>query len=59
LACGAEPSLYSSAAGSGEENNFTGIRASAMHRGQWSIVNQRAFGLMLKPQRGQFRNDTA
>ena len=58
-ACGAEPSRYSSAGGSGEENNLTWIDARAMHRGQCSILDPRAFGLMLRPQRGQFRNDTA
>ena len=47
---------YSSAAGSAEENNFTGIRARAMHRGQYSTANQPAFGRMLSPHRGQFRN---
>ena len=63
-ACGAEPSRYSSAGGSGEENNLTWIDARAMQRGQCSIergqcsiVDPRAFGLMLRPQRGQFRND--
>jgi hypothetical protein len=58
-AFGTEPSGYSSAAGSVEENNLTGIRACAMHRGQDSTVNQLTFGLILSPQRGQFRNDEA
>jgi len=53
---GAPPSRYSSVAGSGEGNIFTTIRARARHRGQCSIAIQRAFGLMLRPQRGQFRN---
>jgi hypothetical protein len=38
---------------------LTWIDAHAMHRGQCSIVDPRAFGPMLRPQRGQFRNDTA
>jgi hypothetical protein len=58
-ACGAEPSRYSSAGESGEENSLTWIDAHAMHRGQCSILDPRAFGLMLRPQRGQFRNGTA
>ncbi len=53
---GTEPSGYSSAGGSGEANNVTGIWARAMHRGQCSITSLRARGLMLSPQRGQFRN---
>jgi hypothetical protein len=56
-AFGTEPSGYNSAAGSGEENNLTGMRARPMHRGQYSTDNQLTFGLMLSPQRGQFRND--
>jgi hypothetical protein len=56
---GAPPSRYSSAAGSGEENILTATRARARHRGQCSTVSQRAFGLMLRPQRGQFRNGAA
>ena len=55
-ALGADPSGYNSAGGSVEENNLTGMRARAMHRGQYSTVNQLTFGLMLSPQRGQFRN---
>jgi hypothetical protein len=58
-ACGAPPSRYSSAAGSGEENISTATRARARHRGQCSIVIHRAVGLMLRPQRGQFRNGAA
>jgi hypothetical protein len=38
---------------------LTATRARARHRGQCSTVIQRAFGLMLKPQRGQFRNGVA
>jgi hypothetical protein len=30
-----------------------------MHRGQYSTVNQLTFGLILSPQRGQFRNAEA
>ena len=58
-ACGASRSRYSSAAGSAEENILTATRARARHRGQCSTDIQRGFGLMLKPQRGQFRNDAA
>ena len=58
-ACGASPSPYSSAAGSADENILTATRARARHRGQCSTVIQRVLGLMLKPQRGQFRNDAA
>jgi Ni/Co efflux regulator RcnB len=35
------------------EDIRTGMRASAMQRGQCSTVNQRARGRMLRPQRGQ------
>jgi len=45
-------------AGSVEENNLTGIRARAMQRGQCSSASHRALGLMLSPQREQFRNTT-
>jgi hypothetical protein len=58
-AFGTEPSGYSSAAGSVEENNVTAIRARAMHRGQCWTVSQLTFGRMLSRQRGQFRNDEA
>ena len=56
---GTWPSRYSSAAGRGEENIVTATRARARHRGQCSTVIQGGFGLMLSPQRGQFRNDAA
>jgi hypothetical protein len=58
-AFGSEPSGYSPAVGSLEKNNSTGIGVRAMHRGQYTTVNQLTFGLMLSPQRGQFRNDEA
>jgi hypothetical protein len=53
---GAEPSAYSCAVGSGEENSLTGICAHARHRGQCSIASQRALGPMLNPHRGQINS---
>ena len=34
---------------------FIALLVRAMQRGQWSMVSQRALGLMLSPHRGQFR----
>jgi hypothetical protein len=38
---------------------LTATRARARHRGQCSTVIQPTLGLMLSPQRGQFRNGAA
>jgi hypothetical protein len=46
--------VWSSAADSDEENSLIAIRDRAMHRGQCSISSQRARGLIVSEQRGQF-----
>lgn len=57
-ACGSESSAYSTPAGSWELNSSTVVRVRARHRGQCLIAGRRAFAVIVKRQRGQFRYRT-
>ncbi len=52
---GLASSLYRVSAGSVDANNLTMVRLRAMHLGQYAMTIDSFLGLIVKPQRGQFK----